>query len=234
MDISLKQNDYASRDDLITQLADYVVDVLKRGIADRGQGSLVVSGGSTPGLLFRELSTRPMDWARVTITLADERWVPDNDPSSNAKLVAETFLQGEAAAAKFVNLYTGHATPEEGASQADTDIAAMARPFDLVLLGMGEDGHTASLFPNGDTLDACLDPNGARLVSAMNAPGAPQPRITLTLPALLNAKDIGVLLMGDSKKAVLQQVLSDGSVEDMPIRAVIRQSGTPVQVWWAA
>ncbi|TAM09084.1 MAG: 6-phosphogluconolactonase, partial [Rhodanobacter sp.] len=131
-------------------LAERVAAQLRDGIAARGRALVAVSGGTTPAAFFAELARQVLDWARVTVTLVDERWVPDTDPRSNAKLVKETLLQGPAAAATFVPLYTGAATPEAGLADAATRIAALPLPFDAVLLGMGDDGHTASFFPGGD------------------------------------------------------------------------------------
>jgi 6-phosphogluconolactonase len=213
-------------------LADQVTASLARGIEARGQASLVVSGGRSPEALFGSLSGRDLDWAAVTVTLADERWLPPGSPDSNERLVRDNLLVDRAAEARFVGLWTGHDTPEAGEAACAERLIAVPRPFDQVLLGMGEDGHTASLFPGAEGLSQALGAD-AGACRAMRAPGAPQPRMTLTLPSLLDAREIFVVLQGDAKRRVYERALADGPVEDMPIRAVLRQDQTPVTVYWS-
>ena len=231
---SLMRKDFLSRQTMISALADRVVNVLSDALEEHGRASLVVSGGTTPSLLFDELSDRELDWPNVTVTLADERWVNQDHDDSNAKLVSKHFLRGCAAKANFIGLYTGDATPDAGLSKLEKRLASISRPFDVVLLGMGNDGHTASLFPDGDTLEACLDHQDSRSCMGLNAPGASQPRMTLTLSALLDAREIDVLLMGQSKRDVLEAAMSGGPLGEMPIRAVLHQKLTPVTIWWAS
>jgi 6-phosphogluconolactonase len=218
--------------DMTGALADAVVAGLTRGFKARGRASLVVSGGRTPQALFGELARRDLDWAAVTVTLADERWLPPDAPDSNEKLVHDHLLVDRAVEARFMGLWTGHETPEAGEAACAARLAAVPRPFDLVLLGMGEDGHTASLFPGAGGLSQALGA-GAGACCAIRAPGAPQPRMTLTLPTLLDAREIFVMLQGDAKRRVYERALADGPVEHMPIRAVLRQDVTPVTVYWS-
>ena len=231
---NLMRKDFLSRQTMISALADRVVAVLSHALQERSTASLVVSGGTTPSLLFDALSDRELDWSNVTVTLADERWVNQDHDDSNAKLVSQHFLKGYAAKAHFVGLYTGDATPDAGLSKLEKRLASISRPFDTVLLGMGDDGHTASLFPDGDTLETCLDHQDSRSCMSLNAPGASQPRMTLTLSALLDTREINVLLMGQRKSDVLEMAMSEGPLNKMPIRAVLHQRRAPVTVWWAA
>ena len=213
-------------------LADAVIAGLAHGLEAQGRASLVVSGGRTPEALFGALARRDLDWAAVTVTLADERWLPPDAPDSNERLVHDHLLIDRAAEARFVGLWTGHDTPEAGETVCAHRLAAIPRPFDLVLLGMGEDGHTASLFPGAEGLSRALEA-GAGACHAIRAPGAPQPRMTMTLPTLLDAREIFVVLQGDAKRRVYERALAAGPVEDMPIRAVLRQDATPVTVYWS-
>ena len=181
--------DFPDQDSLLSTIAEEVAGRLSAAVEERGSASLVVSGGRTPEALFQRLSRAEIPWSKVTVTLADERWVPESDPDSNAALVKRTLLQGRAAEARFLPLYGGEETPEAGQAACEQRLEEIERPFDLVLLGMGEDGHTASLFPGAANLQAALDPEGTGLCLPMRAPGAAQPRMTLTLPALLNSRN---------------------------------------------
>ncbi|WP_077999132.1 6-phosphogluconolactonase [Edwardsiella tarda] len=216
------------------QLADDIAARLRQGIAARGQASLVVSGGRTPLGLFARLSQQALDWSRVTITLADERWVAPQDEASNERLVREHLLQGAASAARFIGLKNDAATPFVGAVASEAALAAIPRPFDVVILGMGDDGHTASLFPGAENLFPALAMDSGRVCMGMTPLTAPLDRITLTLPALLDSRQIYLHLVGDTKRQVYLQAVGGVEVNEMPIRAVLQQSRTPVDVYWTA
>ena len=224
--------DFADRAALATALAETVATRLKTALAERGEASIAVSGGSTPERFFNVLSQADLDWGKVSVTLVDERWVPPDHQRSNARMVAENLLQNRAAAACFVPLYSDVASPEETVPSILAALATMPIPFDVVVLGMGADGHTASFFPGGDHLAEALDPDNPARLTAMTAPGAGEPRITFTLAPILASGLIALHIEGDEKKAVLGQALADGPAEHMPVRAVLR-SGRPVKVFWA-
>ncbi len=214
-------------------LANYVTDAISAGIAERGMASLVLSGGSTPAVLFRQLATRPIAWKDVTVTLTDERWVEETSDDSNAAMLRRELLSGEAAAASFISLKTDHATPEAGETACAERLAALPVPYDLVVLGMGTDGHTASLFPGDANLAHALSPDTAQPCIAANPPGAAQARMTLTLTSLLSCRRLVLLISGEEKHAVLQTAQEEGPVEDMPVRALLRQDSVPVDIFWA-
>lgn len=215
-------------------LARHVATQLREAVAARGRAVVAVSGGSTPRAFFARLSKEALDWPAVTITLVDERWVPDTDERSNAKLVKSTLLQNAAAAAEFVPLYTGAATPEEGLAEVEARIAALPAPFDAVVLGMGEDGHTASFFPGGDHLAEAIDPHGTAKAWPMRATGAGEPRITLSLPALLETRALYLLLCGVGKRDLLASVQQDADVaKNYPVRSVVMQDSVPLAVYWS-
>ncbi|OOG43594.1 6-phosphogluconolactonase [Rhodanobacter sp. C05] len=214
-------------------LAERIAERLRHALAERGHATVAVSGGSTPKDFFARLSQEALDWQHVQVTLVDERWVPDSDERSNARLVKSLLLQHQAAAATFVPLYTGAATPEEGLAVAAARIDALPSPFDAVVLGMGDDGHTASFFPGGDHLAAALDLEGHARVLPMHAPGAGEPRITLSLPTLLDTRALYLLVTGEHKRELLADVrLGLDTAKDYPVRAVMTQQRVPVAVYW--
>lgn len=224
---------FGSKEDLALALAEAVAGNLMHGIESRGQGALAVSGGSTPAGFFSALGKRKdVDWDKVLVTLVDERWVPETSDRSNAGLVNMKLLQGPAASARFVPLYSGGDAPDAAAiARAEAQLASLPERFDAVVLGMGSDGHTASFFPGGDALEEAL--SGTASVLAIRAPGAGEPRVTLSLTRLLETEGLYLHIEGEEKATVLETALGKGPVEDMPVRAVLRQSRTPLTVYWS-
>lgn len=220
-------------DTLSRELADSIAADLSAAIATRGLASLVVSGGRSPVKLFECLRTQEIDWSRVYVALADERWVDPADPASNERLVREVLLQERAAVAQFRGLKNGAATPDLGAVLAWKTFADVPRPFDIVVLGMGDDGHTASLFPGSPNLASALDGTASAGCVGMRAPTAPQARLSLNLAALLESRRIVILITGEAKWRTYVAASQPGPVELMPVRAVLRQRRTPVDVVWS-
>jgi 6-phosphogluconolactonase len=224
---------FADANLLSRTLSDQLAANLRDAIAARGLASLVVSGGKSPIKLFERLRAESLDWSRVCVALADERWVDPTDPDSNEKLVRDVLLKEAAAAARFIGLKNGAPTPELGAVSAWETFARVPRPFDAVVLGMGDDGHTASLFPRSPNLASALNPAAVAGCVGMRSPLAPHPRLSLNLSALLDSRRIVVLITGAQKWSTYSAALADGPAEEMPIRCVLRQRRTPVDVMWA-
>jgi 6-phosphogluconolactonase len=233
MNSELPARRYADTETLSRELATDIAANLTAAIGARGLASLVVSGGRSPVRLFEILRTQPLDWDRVCVALADERWVGPDDPASNERLVRDVLLKDRAASARFLGLKNGAPTPDLGAVSAWETFARVPRPFDAVVLGMGDDGHTASLFPGSPNLPRALNPAAAAGCVGTWAPVAPQARLSLNLTALLDSRRIVVLITGESKWRTFAAACAPGPVEDMPIRAVLRQSRTPVDVLWS-
>ena len=203
----------------------------RRLIRGPGRARFLATGGSTPVACYETLSDWPLDWSRVDVALTDDRFVPPSSPDSNEGLVRRHLLKGPAAAAGFTPLWSDAASPEEAAARAEPAIRALL-PMDAVVLGVGEDGHIASLFPGNPALDEGLDPDGPRLCLCVPkaVPVPPQTRVTLTLRALLNAETIILLTSGEAKKQTLQAAF-DG--KDLPVRALLTQDRAPVRVLWS-
>ena len=224
-------NEFETRDELAAALAAEVADTLKAAIVSRGAAFLAVSGGTTPGRFFAALSKQVLDWSKVTVTLVDERFVPESSSRSNAALAKSSLLQNDAAAARFAPLFHEAATVEKGAVLADNDLRSLPWPLDAAILGMGADGHTASFFPDAKDLDALLDPASSRLVMPVHAETAGEARLTLTLPALVGAGLVVVHIEGAEKRNVIEAALA--AEKPLPIRTVLDRAPRAAEIYWA-
>lgn len=219
---------YETAEEAALAAAEAIADWLAAGLAESDRAVFVGTGGSTPGPVYDLLSTLPIPWEQVSVTLSDERWVPPTSPESNERQLRERLMAGEAAAARFVPLWSDAPTAEDAAEAAEIAVEDLF-PADVVLLGMGEDGHIASLFPGSPVLEEGLDPLGGSLVIAVPV-GAPAPtieRLSLTLYALRQAFLILVLIRGEAKRRIIEDR------DDLPIHALFRASDMPVRVLWS-
>lgn len=235
--MSAKLHEFSDAATLAVSLADDVAACLQAAIRQRGRATIAVSGGSTPKRFFETLSGRDLDWDKVTVTLVDERFVPADHPRSNHLLVATHLLKDKAAAATFLPLYYEAASIEDAAIIATEKTADIGQPFDVVILGMGSDGHTASFFPHGDNLARALDLSGPRGVLTMQAEGAGEERLTFSFASLSDAWLLALHIEGQGKKDVLDEAMAGsetGSGEtEMPIRAVLNRAVSPLDIYWA-
>lgn len=214
----MKLETYPDREFLMLGLANVIAGQLADFLRREGRASLSVPGGTTPGPIFDTLSGVDIDWSKVAVFLNDERWVGEDSPRSNTRLLRERLLRGKAAAAQLIPLYAEAATPEERLE----DLAEGLRPhlpISVLLLGMGADMHTASLFPGADRLTDALAAD-APILLPMRAEAAGEPRITLTAPVLKGAMNIHILITGQEKRDALERALTL-SPEEAPVRAVL-------------
>jgi len=211
---------------------DVVLDALAAGLRLRGAAGLAATGGRSPGAVYDALSPAPLDWARVRVTLTDERWVDPASPDSNEGLVRRRLLRGRAQDAHFVGLRGTAEHIEDAADQAAAALDGWP-PLDVVMLGMGEDGHVASLFPGSPALPRGLDPAAPAVIAVPQGQGRPpaQPRLSLTVRPLTQAAQVLILAGGAAKRGVLEQALAGGDPLAFPVRAIL-QSARSVRILW--
>ncbi len=228
-----KLTEFPARSELDNELARTVSTILAKAIKDTGKASIAVSGGSTPKGFFSVLSQSDIDWSKVTITLADERWVPIDSDASNTRLVHENLLQNKAKEAKFFHLKQGNELTSE--TLADLNVAASKTllPLDVLILGMGEDGHTASLFPCSDEITSGLDVTNDAVLLKVQPKTASHQRISFTFASLITSKNIFLHSCGEGKKTVLTQALEVNDPFEMPIRAFLQHPSLNTQIFWA-
>ncbi|MCT6881048.1 MAG: 6-phosphogluconolactonase [Snodgrassella alvi] len=217
-----------------TALATAITANLQDAINLRSKASLAVSGGPTPVELFQILSQAQIAWNQVYITLVDERWVDKHHEDSNERLIHTHLLQNKPKDAHFISLKTIAENPYDGVDEIQTRLQqSLPLPIDALVLGMGDDGHTASLFPHAENLYKGIDMQSDRLVIDMKPLTAPHDRISLTLPVILNSRHLYLQLNGKKQQQVLEQALARKNINDMPIRAVLHQQKLPLQIYLA-
>ncbi len=215
---------------LAETLGDRITKRLGEAINTKGYATLVVSGGSTPKPLFQYLSHVPLDWSKVTVTLADERCVPADSGQSNARLVHENLLQNKAAAAKFIFLHTDSVGLEQSVEQASSQMSSLPK-YDCVILGMGNDGHTASIFPEASDRDRALDMGNGDSAMLIDPVTVDPLRITQTARRLLDTEWMVLHITGDEKSLLLDQILRAPDPQKWPISFFLTQTETPFSVF---
>ncbi|MDU8945039.1 6-phosphogluconolactonase [Ovoidimarina sediminis] len=218
--------EYPDREMMMIDLANQLAGELSNYVTHHDSATFAVPGGTTPGPVFDTLSGADLHWDRIRVLLTDERWVPEEHERSNTRLIRERLLTNRAAMADYIPLYAETDTPED----AIDDLAARLEPelpLSVLLLGMGADGHIASIFPGADRLDEALSSKAPPLM-AMRAPGAPEPRITLTAPVLTGAMSTHILITGAEKRETLERA-RHAKAHDLPVQAVLHDA----TVHWA-
>jgi len=225
-------NEFKEKSDLDEALANKVAELLTNAVALRGKASIAVSGGSTPKGFFTALSKKDLSWKNITITLADERWVPMDSDESNTRLVHENLIQNKAVQAKFFHLKQGEEFTEQTLNDLNFAAESSLLPLDVLILGMGEDGHTASLFPCSDQIEACLDSSTAPLLKVVPKT-APHERISFSFAHLKRSENTILHISGAAKKQVLNKALAKNDIQEMPIRAFLQAPSIDTNVYWA-
>ena len=211
-----------------------IAEALSQAVAARGRALFIATGGRTAGPVHDRLAAAPLDWGSNVVSLTDERWVGSGDPESNEGLIRDRLLYGPAARARFVPLKGAAATPEAAAREASAKLAELGAP-DVVLLGMGEDGHIASLFPRNPALAEGLAPGAPPCIAAPRGERSPPPqaRLSLSAPWIAAARAIVLLIVGSEKLKVIEQALAGTDEQEFPVRAVLRPSAR-VRILWSA
>ena len=222
---------FGRREDAAAALAEAVLHRLATGLSARGAATLVVPGGTSPAALFACLRCADLDWSRVTVVPSDERWVPVTDPESNERLLRETLCIDAASDARLLGLYRDTPTPRAALDEVAAALDALPTVVDAVVLGMGADGHTASLFPDARNIAACLE-TSAPCVAPQRPPGE-TPRLSLSLARLRATKSLSLLCFGEDKRAAYTRAAEPGPSTQYPVRGVIHQSRVPLSVYWA-
>jgi 6-phosphogluconolactonase len=213
---------------LTVDFSERLADIIKK----RRKANLALAGGTTPGPLYEALSNLPLNWEKVSCTLTDERWVSPEDPASNEWLIRDLLLKRRAAAATFYGFKTNHAKATGGAATTEKRISPLM-PFDICLLGMGPDGHIASLIPGAEGYQGAMDPANPKKVAGIHlegAAGSPE-RMTLTLSGILSSRRIILLTMGQDKLNIYNEAKEGRGTS--PVRDLLAQKKTPVHAFWA-
>jgi 6-phosphogluconolactonase len=229
---------FPDRDSLFSALLLECTSKLKAAIKEKQAATLLVSGGGTPQPLYEQLSCAVLDWQSVNVALVDERWVDSNQAGSNEKFIRNNLLLNNAAAANYTAMKGPEASAILGQMSCEQRYQQLSSPFDLTLLGMGSDGHTASLFPQSPGIKQALDDRYNNLCVAINAnpsdvTGKLTERMSLSLFGLLQSRELHLLITGEEKLAVYKQALTCNDLTLMPISAFLQQDKVPVKVFWS-
>jgi len=223
--------EFTTREEASVAAAERLRAALERRLTSGKEASLVISGGTTPGRCLSALAAASLDWKRVHAVLSDERWVPADADDSNEKLARELLLSNAAAAATLHSVFRAGMSVDERAVQLDKELRLQPLPFACALLGMGRDGHFASLFPDADNLASGLDPESPLLCIPVRTKASPHARISLTLSALSRSDEIVLLIFGEEKRQVLRA--AQQSATALPVSRLLLQKRAPVHIYWA-
>ena len=224
-------HEYESRADAALAAGKRIINALHRRLEKEERAAVVLTGGSTPGPVYSYMAHKQLDWHRVHVLLSDERWVAADHPDSNEKMLRTALDRSRASYANIQQYYDAAGSLEDRCAQLDSEFAALPLPFTSTLLGMGDDGHIASLFPDAANLAASLDLQAESAYAAVDTASSPHRRLSMTLSALLKSDEVLLLISGAQKRDVLERAAA-GELE-FPVAHLLQQSRTPVDVYWA-
>jgi len=238
MNKNIRIKKYTSHQELAFAVANRCEYQLKTALSKNDNASFIVPGGTTPAPVFEQLSHAPLDWSKITIGLSDERWLAPDHPQSNQRLISETLRTNKAEHAKFFPMKNSCTTAFEGEANCNSEYKQFHTPFSLTMLGMGTDGHFASLFPNSKPFEQAINPNNRQTCVAIDATGCPvagdyPKRMSLTLSAILNSELIILLITGEEKLLVIEQAIENNNPLVTPVSALVNQTKTPVEIYWS-
>jgi 6-phosphogluconolactonase len=220
-----------TRAEASSKAADLIANALRRRLGGAGRVPLILGGGSSPLACYSELAETNLEWNRVDVLASDERWVPAEHADSNERMLRETLLRDEAASANLLSYYRDEVTVAERCAEMSEVYSAFENPAACALLGMGEDGHFASLFPDAGNIEKGIDPDGTELFLDVSTAASPHERIGLTLAALLRADTLALLVFGEAKRAVLDTAMGDSRV--YPVSYLLHQDYRRLHIFWA-
>lgn len=223
---------FTTQPKLLDALSQQIVKDLLEAIRCNGKASLLVSGGSTPKPLFEMLRRVDLPWEKVVVGLCDERWVPSTHEDSNELFVKTHLLQEHAGRARFIGMYYDGVSSVEAQQTCTDTLKQELFPFDVMILGMGTDGHTASLFPENERLEKAFDLNRNEICIAIEPTTAPHARMSLTRSAILSAKHLYLHFEGKEKLDVYREVISGDDMNELPVRSILQQEITDVKVYF--
>ncbi len=234
----INQHLYNTKAELYQNVAEFCTQKLTQSLQQNTQASFIVPGGTTPAPVFDLLSKSELDWSNITIAPSDERWLDSHHASSNEKLIRQTLLIHQASSAQFIGMKSEHKRAKDAQQQCSDRYEQIPTPYDVVMLGMGPDGHFASLFPDSDPIQQALDSHGGKSCIAINATGCKvageyTERISMTLSAFLNSRHIILLFIGEEKLAIFEKAKQINDSSQLPICALIHQNKVPVDLFWA-
>ena len=215
---------------MATALAELLSGVIESAVAERGEACLALAGGSTPVAAYRLLDQRALPWKQVTLVPTDERWVGPDDPLNNARMLREQLKAADAAGCRIIQLADPAKSPDQALAEIETLLDELPRPFDLVLLGMGTDGHTASLFPDDRNIEAGL--TSERSAVKAQPPSQPTARVSLTPRRLADTRGTVLAISGHAKREVLAKAFAGSTVPEPPIARVLASMLVPIQIHW--
>jgi len=223
--------EFPDRETASEAAAEWLAKSIRHSLEHQDRSGIVVSGGTTPGPCFDRLSAIPLEWSRVTVIPSDERWVPGDHPDSNERLIRSRLLVNRAQPGHLLPLYREGVEPGAALSMIKQDLLALGAPACCALLGMGEDGHFASLFPDFDRLQQALDPGYSEPCLVVRTASSPHVRISLSLAALLETERTLLLIFGAAKRKVIDAAAAGNTT--FPIESLITNLAAPLSVFWA-